>query len=117
MKRNSRLPFDNGRHLNLWMDQPISSACSVLDDMGLEDIVSANPRQLIVDLVGNSNLEPIREIRRDAKLKEDLTNALEKLVIATTLDPMQLVSFVDALRNPVHLTQGPPGMYKVSLID
>ncbi|KAL7565649.1 hypothetical protein ACA910_019004 [Epithemia clementina (nom. ined.)] len=112
MKRSSRLPFENGRHLNLWRDQPISSACSVLDDMSLYEVGAKEPRELISELIKTSNLEPIRELRRDSALTEDLTNALEKLLIATTLDSMQLVSFVDALRNPVHLTHGPPGTGK-----
>lgn len=108
-QKYSRLPFDNGRHLNLCADNPITTASSVMDNRTVESVTSTSKRFLIEELVEESQLEPIREIRRDEKLRDKLTADLEKLVISTTLDPMQLVSFCDALRNPVHLTQGPPG--------
>ena len=112
--REGRLPFENGKHLNLWREQPIPPAFSVLDSAtDIQQIVAAPANQLIQNLVEKSQLEPIREIRRDEALKQQLVNDLENLVTSTTLDPMQLCAFVDALCNPVHLTQGPPGKFGI----
>ena len=91
------------------MADPITSATSVLDDRTVETVHALPNGDLIEELVEKSQLEPIREIRRDETLRARLIADLEQLVTATTLDPMQLVSFCDALLNPVHLTQGPPG--------
>ena len=105
-QKNSRLPFDNGKHLNLWRDDPVS-CISVLDTFSPVDIFSATRSSIIEEMIEASLLEPIREIRRDPVLRDELVIKLERLVTETTLDETQFVSFVDALRNPVHLTQGP----------
>jgi hypothetical protein len=104
----TRLPFDNGKYLNLWKDKPVESK-SALDDLSADAIFAADRHRLIENMVNESLLEPIREVRRDETLRAQLVVQLEKLVVQTTLDKMQLISFIDALHNPVHLTQGPPG--------
>lgn len=103
-QRQTKLPFENGRHLNLIKDNPIEPT-EVLEEYS--GPLSANGCSTVVrEMILSSQLEPIREIRRDDRLKEELSNKLESLVTSTTLDRMQLISFVEALRNPVHLTQG-----------
>ncbi|GKY97164.1 hypothetical protein MPSEU_000674800 [Mayamaea pseudoterrestris] len=110
-QRHEKLPFENGRHLNLQKDSPIPRT-----DMNLEMLLSATDsvdyRPLMDEMIANSQLEPIREIRRDESLRLTLSSKLQHLVTVTTLDKMQLISFVEALRDPVHLTQGPPGTGK-----
>lgn len=106
---STRLPFEDGKYLNLWKNNPVS-VNSVLDQDGTADTVFVSDRRsLITQMVAESQLEPIREVRRDESLKNLLVDQLEELVVETTLDKMQLVAFIDSLRNPVHLTQGPPG--------
>jgi hypothetical protein len=100
----SRLPFDNGKHLNLCRDDPVNC----ISVIGVSSQGSSLNRSSIMDeTIEGSQLEPIREIRRDPELRDELVLKLERLVTETTLDEMQFVSFVDSLRNPVHLTQGP----------
>jgi len=70
-------------------------------------VFSAHRATVIEDMIEKSLLEPIREIRQDVSLRDELVVKLEKLVSETTLDTMQFISFVDSLLNPVHLTQGP----------
>ena len=65
-----------------------------------------NRNKLIEDMIDHSLLDPICQIRRKAELKDELLNKLTDLVNQTTLDHMQLISFIDSIRNPVHLTQG-----------
>lgn len=106
-QKNSCLPFENGKHLNLCKDSAVKVS-SVMDTYSSpNDLVAANRSQVIEMMVEESQLEPIREIRRDPSLRDELVTKLENLVLETTLDKMQLVSFLDALQNPVHLTQGP----------
>lgn len=101
----ARLPFDNGRYLNLMKDNPVDDQNSVLDTMSPEEVASVDISNLIDNMVEMSALEPIKEVRRDKQLRSELVSKLGHLVTATTLDKMQLVSFIDSLRNPVHLTQ------------
>jgi hypothetical protein len=105
-QQNSRLPFDNGKHLNLCREDPVS-CLSVLDSSSPGAVFSANRSSVIEEMIDSSQLEPIKEIRRNPSLRDELVVTLERLVTETTLDETQFVSFVDALRNPVHLTQGP----------
>jgi hypothetical protein len=102
----ARLPFSNGKHLNLCREDPVQCS-SVLDSLSSSDVFNASRSQIVQEMIENSLLEPIREIRRDPVMTNQLVTKLSNLVTATTLDETQLVSFVDALRNPVHLTQGP----------
>ena len=95
-QRQTKLPFENGRHLNLIKDSPVQPA---------NEMISIDTASWIDDMISSSQLEPIREVRRDDALKQQLAGKLEQLVTSATLDKMQLVSFVEALRNPVHLTQ------------
>jgi len=105
-QQNSRLPFDNGKHLNLWKNDPVSFNSCI--ESAVPDAVFNTPRATIIEeMVRESLLEPIREIRLDPSLRDELVVKLENLVNETTLDKHQLVSFVDSLRNSVHLTQGP----------
>jgi hypothetical protein len=104
-QKQSILPFDDGRYLNIGL--PMSSKW----DTETATMVSNTPRSsLMASIVEESNLEPIRELRRDDGLKKQLVDGLQRLVEETTLDSMQLESFCNSLREPVHLTQGPPGM-------
>ncbi|KAJ9456884.1 Protein cfxQ-like protein [Diplonema papillatum] len=96
------LPFDNGRWLNIGKPVTVTPVNADLD----------YHRDLIEDAVDGSQLEPLIQICRVSKARDDLVDKLCRLVVATTLDPTQTISFVGALRNPVHLTQGPPGTGK-----
>lgn len=66
----------------------------------------------IQELVAESELDPIQQIRRDGRLVNTLQRRLVELVTAATLDAGQFESFMEALRFPVHCTQGPPGTGK-----
>ena len=104
-QRQTKLPFENGRHLNLIKENPVRPAEEVTEFSG--PLSTTSERSAIInEMISSSQLEPIREIRRDDRLLADLSNRLQNLVTSTTLDRMQLISFVEALRNPVHLTQG-----------
>lgn len=60
-----------------------------------------------------SNIKPIIEIRTfNDKIKQLLFNDIFSLVKRATLDKNQLISFLDSIRNGLHLTQGPPGTGK-----
>lgn len=62
----------------------------------------------INEMITASQLEPVREnFVVMKKLREVLVTNLENHVGTVTLDKMPLVSFVDALRIAVHLTQSP----------
>jgi len=111
-QKETKLPFDNGRFLNLWREEAAATTNSALDGSTPETPSDFDVSRLIDDMIENSEIEPIREIRRDATLKDQLVVQLENLATTTTLDKMQLLSFVGSLRNPVHLTQGPPGTGK-----
>lgn len=60
-------------------------------------------------------LLPIREIRQNSLLSSRMQSELIQLFEKATLDFGQLVSFIDALRNPVHVTQGPPGKFLLTI--
>jgi hypothetical protein len=111
-QKQARLPFDNGKHLNLLKDHPVISNSVISAGSSEDSVYAADRLNLIENMVDESSLEPIREIKRDSTLRDELVTKLERLVKETTLDKMQLISFIDALRNPVHLTQGPPGTGK-----
>lgn len=66
-------------------------------------------RNALLQMIEESSLEPICEIRRDDTLANALVSKLADLIKSTTLDDKQLLSFLEALRYPVHLTKGPPG--------
>jgi hypothetical protein len=105
-QQNSRIPFDNGKHLNLWKNDPVSfTSCTA--SASPNDVFNAPRASVLEEMVRDSSLEPIRDIRLDSSLREELVAQLEHLVFETTLDQMQFLSFIDSLRNPVHLTQGP----------
>lgn len=72
----------------------------------------AKLKRLIEELVSESTLDPIVQIRRDEQLRDQLQFRLFLLVQMATLDNGQLESFLAALRFPVHCTQGPPGTGK-----
>ncbi|CAJ1445509.1 unnamed protein product, partial [Effrenium voratum] len=72
----------------------------------------SNLQQLVDEMIDESTLQPIREIRRDDQLADRLSQELLQLLRAVTLDDGQLRSFIDGLRNSLHLTQGPPGTGK-----
>jgi len=101
----ARLPFDSGRYLNLMKSNPVENKNSVLNTLSPDEVASCDILTLIGDMVEMSTLEPIKEVRRDKSLRLQLVSKLQDLVTSTTLDKMQLVSFIDSLRNPVHLTQ------------
>lgn len=103
-QRRSKLPFENGRHLNLIKEDPVEPVDAL--EFYDESLLSNDNSAIIKKMVETSQLEPLREIRRDDQMKNDLLTKLVNLVNTTTLDRMQLISFVEALRNPVHLTQG-----------
>ena len=105
-QQNSRIPFDNGKHLNLWKNDPVSfTLCT--ESASPNDVFNAPRASVLKEMVRDSLLEPIRDIRLDPALRDELVAQLGDLVSETTLDQMQFLSFIDALRNPVHLTQGP----------
>lgn len=106
LESQQKLPFDNGKHLNLWKNDPVSLN-SCIDSDAPEAVFNAPRASAIEEMVRESLLEPIREIRLDPSLLDELVVKLEHLVKETTLDKHQFLSFVDSLRNPVHLTQGP----------
>jgi hypothetical protein len=111
-QRKSVLPFDDGKHLNLWANQPCDVTNSILTGSTPEEVFKTEVTTLMDTMIEKSTLEPIREIRREPGLRSDMLSMLCLLVKETTLDNMQLVSFIGALLNPVHLTQGPPGTGK-----
>jgi len=103
--QGSRLPFENGRLLNL--GTLASRFDSLADGTDSFDIANCSRTAVIETMVANSRLEPIREVRRDETLREELISRLDSLVVSTTLDEKQFMSFLEALTHPVHLTQGP----------
>jgi hypothetical protein len=105
----TRLPFEDGRHLNLCRTNPI---VPVLLDISTSP--TSSNEVMVEAMLDASQLEPIREIRR-SDLRSTLATRLVELMDETTLDPMQCQAFLKALCNPLHLTQGPPGTGKVRL--
>jgi hypothetical protein len=103
----TRLPLENGRYLNLAKNEPVIGISCVHELSSPQDIFAEPREQIISSMLDESLLEPIREIRRDETLRHELIQKLAHLVKETTLDVMQLVSFLDSLCNPLHLTQGP----------
>lgn len=103
-QKDIRLPFQNGQPLNLSKDNPTIFQ-SIVEGTTAEIIHQMDHSVLIDRLIEESQLEPICEIRRDASLRDELSSKLVRLVKATTLDKMQLISFVDGLRTPCHLVQ------------
>jgi hypothetical protein len=108
-QRFAKLPFESGRHLNLLMDRPIPRCEISWGELLPADASTYNHDALIKRMIDTSGLEPVREIRRDESLRNQLCLKLVQLVKTTTLDRMQLISFIESLGSPVHLTQGPPG--------
>jgi hypothetical protein len=104
-QKQARLPFDDGRYLNLRRDQPVICGAPTMQISESNSISASDRAKLVGSVVFHSSLEPIREIRGDSSLAEELASRLENLVKRTTLDKMQLVSFVESLKNPVHTTQ------------
>jgi len=103
----SLLPFEDGKQLNICKEyfwHPIKATVDL-------NFARSIPL-LIQEMIEMSTLGPIIEIRRDESLKDQLVDKLSSLVTKTTLDRTQLISFIEALENPVHLTQGPPGTGK-----
>ena len=105
------LPFDDGALLNLWQSRPADTSNTI--GHGAAEYGNATDiDQRVSDMIRNSKLQPIKEIRHNEVLSRLLQNQLADLIRKTTLDKGQMVNFIDALRNPVHLTQGPPGTGK-----
>ena len=111
LQRQTRaaIPFNEGQYLNIWSGVPADISNSVVSHIAADDLDISGVPTLIQCMVKESNLDPIRAIRQDTTASEQLVSQLTKLVKDTTLDRMQMISFIDGLRNPVHLTQGPPG--------
>ena len=106
-KEEASPPFDrNGSYLNLCSAHPANVSNSVMHGSDPEKLKLDNVESLIQDMIEHSMLDPICQIRRDEQRKSELLRQLSSLVKETTLDRMQLISFVDSIRNPVHLTQG-----------
>lgn len=106
-QKQARLPLENGRYLNLSKSEPVECISVVSESCSARDVFEDNHELVIQRILDTSLLEPIREIRRDDNLRQELVQKLTRLVDETTLDIMQFVSFLDALCNPLHLTQGP----------
>lgn len=106
-QKQTRLPLENGRYLNLVRNEPVVGISVVGETSSPQEIFAEPREQIIQKMLDESLLEPIREIRRDETLRHELVQKLSQLVKETTLDIMQLVSFLDSLCNPLHLTQGP----------
>uniref|UniRef100_A0A0G4I8G2 DNA2/NAM7 helicase helicase domain-containing protein n=1 Tax=Chromera velia CCMP2878 TaxID=1169474 RepID=A0A0G4I8G2_9ALVE len=113
-------PFDGGALLNLSPAKSILSegftsiekrSGGVPADAALSSDDSVL-RSMVEETVRESELDPIREIRRDETLKGRLVDSLVDLARAPTLDRTQLIFFLDSLKGKVHLTQGPPGTGK-----
>lgn len=85
-------------------DCPVLANSVINEDTSEEDVVNMEHKILITTMIEESSLEPIQEIKQNQKLRKELEERLARLVKETTLDKMQLISFIDALRNPVHLT-------------
>ncbi|KAL7555185.1 hypothetical protein ACHAWF_018834, partial [Thalassiosira exigua] len=69
-------------------------------------------QSLVADMVAKSTLLPLREIRQNAALSQQMQAELVSLIEKATPDFGQLVNWIDSLRNEVHCTQGPPGTGK-----
>jgi hypothetical protein len=106
-QKQARLPLENGRYLNLSKTEPVQVITVVDESSNPQEIFLGARAKIIENMLDKSLLEPIREIRRDESLRLELVQKLVQLVEETTLDIMQLVSFLDSLCNPLHLTQGP----------
>ena len=61
--------------------------------------------KLVADMVASSTILPLREIRQNDLLSQQMRIELVDLLVKATLDFGQLVNFIDSLRNPVHCTQ------------
>eukprot|EP00727_Mastigamoeba_balamuthi_P005898 m51a1_g1928 hypothetical protein (3697) ;mRNA; f:880111-891708 len=140
MQKKSVKPFNNLQMLNILGEDPpralgpanqAPAAPSADSEPGAEEgaseaaaneaqnagvsleVVSVEDSELdrrILEMILNSTLEPIVQVRRVALL--ELKRRLVALVRHLTLDPGQFESFVSAFTHPVHLTQGPPGTGK-----
>ena len=137
-QKNEILPFNDGLLLNLDASRPTDLTNivlgadaqnkaategvfqrSIFDKFGcgsLTNTVTTLPRHLIEnlvdDMVVSSTILPLREIRQNATISQQMQAELVDLLVQATLDFGQLVNFIDSLRNPVHCTQGPPGTGK-----
>lgn len=119
-QRHRNMPFEGGYLLNIGKraevavaqreapEQSSSSSEDLAEHLDEDDI-----RRLITDLVNETNLDPIMQLRRHKQAKRILIQKLAHLVKAATLDEGQLQSFLQSLTNSVHCTQGPPGTGKV----
>ncbi|KAJ3187506.1 hypothetical protein HDU85_006800 [Gaertneriomyces sp. JEL0708] len=132
-QKRSVLPFDGGSLLNLCRrssdrhslasatgptltelhedeDDDISSCSTVT--VSTVPGAAGETREKVRDMVMQSHLDPIIQIRRDSTATSQLIDQLTTLVETATLDEGQFNSFVGALKHPVHCTQGPPGTGK-----
>ncbi|CAK9116875.1 unnamed protein product [Durusdinium trenchii] len=101
-QRDSNLPFEGGAYLNLcsWHRPDVSNV------LGEDDVHMSRLQRMVDSLIAESTLQPFIEIRRDEHLADRCSAEITTLLQKATLDPGQLRSFIDGLRNPVHLTQG-----------
>ena len=135
-QKNEILPFNDGLLLNLDASRPADLTNTVLgadaqnkaategvfqrsifDKFGcgsLTNTVTTLRRHLIEnlvdDMVVSSTILPLREIRQNATISQQMQAELVDLLLKATFG--QLVNFIDSLRNPVNCTQGPPGTGK-----
>lgn len=111
------LPFSDGHLLNLCSSKPADMSNCIMYNGNATNVDLSNIPHLIESMILESSLEPIRAIRQNAQTKSDLVKKLTDLAKCATLDKMQLISFLDGLRNPVHLTQGPPGKSNHTILE
>eukprot|EP01060_Flectonema_neradi_P033850 TRINITY_DN5789_c0_g2_i4.p1 TRINITY_DN5789_c0_g2~~TRINITY_DN5789_c0_g2_i4.p1 ORF type:complete len:3745 (+),score=744.53 TRINITY_DN5789_c0_g2_i4:86-11320(+) len=126
----TEVPLKNGAYIGVDSESDLPASTVVVKD----DITDTSVRSLVEKAVRESNLKPLVDIRNHNESDDDddddddgfayyrndqhrsfsdkLIDDLTDLVNETTLDDMQLVSFINALCNTVHLTQGPPGTGK-----
>lgn len=117
------LPFQNGAFLNLSPQQAYSedlignSESEFADANVLENQLGPSCHSstkldrnviqfTVAQLVEESSLEPIIQLRRVESLRERLQKRLEAIIEEATLDEGQMQSFLNALKHPVHCTLG-----------
>jgi len=101
------VPFEGGTLFNIAMkaNQSISNkpdSTPMSQDIHTE----------VNNMVSNSAIDGIIQIRRDSDCKNELIHILVNLVSKAKLDENQFRAFLMALTHPVHCTQGPPGTGK-----
>ncbi|TPX59440.1 hypothetical protein PhCBS80983_g02469 [Powellomyces hirtus] len=112
-QRELKLPFQNGALLNIGPNP--ANGNSFIESIEVNDELTISDDKIakdIADMIAQSQLEPIVQIRRDRGCWNALHRELTELVKSATLDPGQMSGFIAALINPVHLTHGPPGTGK-----